>query len=326
MSHGFFTRLWPRVVAFGSRVQKPARFVLLPLVVWKLWSALNAIGWGAMVRNLPVQPWFYVIFLINYLTLSFYETIIYHWLWHTGPSVLPALLRKRVYNDTVLEYSGETALFVWASEHTHIPEGQVFRNVRDVNILSALLANLVTFLLLVAVIVGLPDALGVHNTMLLRRGLMMSGGIVLLLVVLAVVFRKRFLALSPGKIAGISGLHTLRLLTCMGLQALQWHVAVPQLGWQTWVLFTGLQMAVSRIPLLPAKDLFFAGLAISLVRPLHLDGQITPAIIAGLFVGSSGLSLLVNGGMYVVGHMFKLKVPPHPHMPPKESLTAKPGE
>ena len=112
----------------------------------------------------------------------------------------------------------------------------------------------------------------------------------------------------------------------MALQALQWHVAVPLVGWPTWALFTGLQMAVSRVPLLPAKDLFFTGLAIGIVRTLHLGGQITPALIAGLFVTSSGLNLIVNGGMYVLGHMFKLKVPPHPHATPKEVLAANTAE
>ena len=71
---------------------------------------------------------------------------------------------------------------------------------------------------------------------------------------------------------------------------------------------------------------FFAGLAISLVRPLHLDGQITPAIIAGLFVGSSGLTLIVNGGMYVVGHMLHRKPPAHRHPLPMDALAANPVE
>ena len=174
MSGHFLPHLRPRLIALWHRVKGPARLALLALVVWKLGSALNAIGWGKLVHNLPAKPWFYAIFIINYLSLPFFEMIIYHWLWRTGPSVLPALLRKRVYNETVLEYSGETALFVWASNHTHVAEGKIFRDVRDVNILSAFVSNLATFLLLVAVFAGVANHLSGADALMLRHGVMLS--------------------------------------------------------------------------------------------------------------------------------------------------------
>jgi hypothetical protein len=247
-----------------------------------------------------------LVFVANYFGLPLYETAIYHLLWKTGPQILPILLRKRVYNEAVLEYSGESALILWAGKHTPISDREAFRNVRDVNVLSALAANVVTFLVLVAVIAGVADKLGVGDAVLLRRGTLIIGGSVLLLLGLGLLLRKRFLSLSLGQCAAVYGIHTLRLCTFMGLQALQWHLAAPTIGWQTWTIFIALQMAVARLPLIPAKDLFFTGLAMRLGARITLD----PATIAGLFVASSVLNLLANGAMYIVGLLTAQRLPP----------------
>lgn len=328
MSEARFAELRARSAALWQRVQKPVRFLLLAVVVIVLWRDLSVIGWGQLAQHLPTTPWFYAIFVINYLSLPFYEMIIYQWLWRTGPGVLPALLRKRVFNEAVLEYSGEAALFIWAKNHTSVPDRDAFRNIRDVNILSAMAANFVTFAVLVVVIFGSADKLGLVDGAMLRNGVMLTGGIGAVLVALAVVFRRRFLSMTLGKMAGILGLHTLRLCTCMVLQATQWHVAVPQVGWNTWANFIALQMVVGRLPLIPAKDLFFAGLAIKLGGKITLD----PAMVAGLFLASSGLNMLVNGVMYVMGHLLGLKAPTHDGAIDKElqpgpaSLTPDPAQ
>ncbi len=305
VTDGALVRLRLRAIALWRRVQGPARLLLLVAVVIRLVFMLNAIGWGRLAHNLPTNPWFYAIFIVNYCSLPFYETIIYNWLWRTGARVLPALLRKRVYNEALLEYSGETALFMWAKDHTDIADGELVRNVRDVNILSSLAGTLVTFLVLVGVISSVVGKLGVNDTTLLRRGTLFTGGLMLLMLALIVGFRKRLLALPLGKAAGISGLHLLRLFTYMGLLAVQWHVAVPQVGWKTWAIFIALQMAVSRLPLIPAKDLFFTGLAVQLGARVSAS----PAILAGLFVASSGLTLVAHGVMYLVGHLAGMKPP-----------------
>lgn len=310
MTNGILARLRPRATALWRRVQTPARLVLLAVVVCVLAYRLNQIGWGKLAHNLPTNPWFYAIFVVNYCSLPFYETFIYNWLWHTRLRVVPALLRKRVYNEAVLEYSGESALFMWARSHTNVGEGELARNIRDVNILSSLAGNLVTFVVLVVVLTSVVGRLGASDIVLLRRGALFIGGLILLMLVLIVVFRKRLLTLSLGKAAGISALHLLRLFSYMGLLAMQWHVAVPQLGWNSWAEFIALQMAVSRLPLIPAKDLFFTGLALKLSQ-----GQLTPslaaapALLAGLFVASSGLNLIVHGVMYLVGHFAGVKPP-----------------
>ncbi|MBC7636954.1 MAG: hypothetical protein H7251_15280 [Acetobacteraceae bacterium] len=306
MTEPLFSRIRPLILRVWRRVEKPARALILLIVLVVLVRDLSAIGWGEVARNLPITPWFYVVFAVNYFALPFYEAIIYHLLWQTGPRILPVLLRKRVYNEAVLEYSGESALILWVARHTPVAERDAFRNVRDVNILSALAANVVTFLVLALVIASTADKLGAGDAALLRRGALIIGGIVLGLVALGAVLRKRFLSLSLGQCAAVFGLHTLRLCTYMGMLALQWHLAIPSTGWQTWMIFIALQMAGARLPLIPAKDLFFTSLAMRLGARITLD----PAATAGLFVASSVLTLMANGAMYVVGLLAAQKSPP----------------
>ena len=317
MSGAAFARLRVRAISLWNRVQGPARLALLAAVVIRLGFMLNAIGWARLVQNLPGNPWFYGIFVLNYCSLPFYEVLTYNWLWRTGPRVLPALLRKRVYNEALLEYSGESALFMWAKDHTGVPDGEVARNVRDVNILSTLAGTLVTFVVLVGVIGSVAGRLGADDAVLLRRGILFTGGFMLLLLALIAIFRRRIMALSMSKAAGIFGVHLLRIFTNMGLLALQWHVAVPQVGWKTWAIFIGLQMAVARLPLIPAKDLFFTELAVQLAPSLLA----APALLAGLFVASSGLNLVMHAVMYLVGQIAGVDAPV---LTPLEARRARP--
>lgn len=290
-------RLRPRASALWLRVQRPVRWALIVLVIAMLAQALAATSWREVAQNLPVSPWFYLIFLINYFAMPLSEALIYRFLWNTGMGIVPALLRKRVYNEAVLDYSGEPVLFAWARQFTSKTDGELLSDVRDVNVLSALTGNLVTCFILVAVILTQADKLDVGDTAMLRRGALLTGGGVLVMLALAAMFRKWLLALTLRQCAVVGGLHTLRLISFVVLQAWQWHVAVPGIGWATWSIFTALQMAVSRLPLLPAKDLFFAGLAMHLGARLGL----APAVIDGLFVVSGGLNLVAHAAMYALG-------------------------
>ena len=44
-----------------------------------------------------------------------------------------------------------------------------------------------------------------------------------------------------------------------------WHLALPGVALQWWLLLATLRMLLSRLPLLPNKDIVFAGLAVFLI-------------------------------------------------------------
>ncbi|WP_156906309.1 hypothetical protein [Novosphingobium acidiphilum] len=285
--------------ALWQRLERPARACLLVLIVGLLIRDLGVVGWRAVWQNLPIAPLFYLIFFINYCSLPLFEGLIYNLVWKTGYAIMPVLIRKRVFNEAVIDYSGETVLYAWARTHTRLEPRAIVSTVRDVNVLSAIAGNLATCLILVAVIALQADKLAAADAQLLRRGALFTGGSVLALMAVAALFRKWLLTLPLGQCVAVGALHLLRLGTFLVLQALQWHVAVPAVAWQNWVTFLALQMAISRLPLLPAKDLFFAGLAINLGARMAL----APGVVGGLFAAASGLNLVAHAVMYALAHL-----------------------
>jgi hypothetical protein len=55
----------------------------------------------------------------------------------------------------------------------------------------------------------------------------------------------------------------------MLLAACMWHMILPTVGWSWWLLLGTLRQLLSRLPLVPNKDVVFAGIASLLVGQDH---------------------------------------------------------
>ena len=285
-------------------LDRPVRIVLTLGVLGLIAYKLNQLGWGNIWRNLPTAPLFYSIFVLNYLSLPIFELLIYRFLWRVPWTSLPVFLRKRIYNEAVVEYAGEALFYRWATRECGVPEKKAFRDVRDVNILSGLSGNLVTLAILTIVLTYSTGLLRTSDVALLRNGAILIALLVAGLVALAAIFRGRLISASPAVCAGITGLHVARLLAFVGLQAVQWHAVIPSIGLQQWGLFLALQLGIARIPFLPTKDLVFTGVAISLGAQLAQG----PAV-AGMFMVGGAMNLLTHLGVYFAGLFQKKAVP-----------------
>lgn len=280
---------WRRLIA-------PLRIASLVLVAGYLAYKLRQIGWEEVLRSLPGSPWFYAVFLVNYLSLPLFEALIYHGLWRTGIKSLPALLRKRVYNESVVEYSGEASFYLWARRTLPAGGVPIFSVVRDVNILSALAAYAVTFCVLGAVLLhGMPGAASKEDDALIVRAVVVSGVVVAVLLTVAAMLRRRGMTLPLRAGARVGAIHVARILVSMGLQALQWHLALPAIGIGPWLFFLAVLMTLKLVPLLPNKDLVFAGLAVGLSA--RIDAP-QPAV-AGMLVAAAALQPATNLAVYL---------------------------
>lgn len=284
-------RHWVGVLA------RPTRILLAAGIAFFIAHKLNALGWANIWRNLPTSPAFYALFLLNYLSLPVFELLIYRLLWAVPWRSLPMFLRKRIYNDAVVEYAGEAMFYTWATRRLGIAERRAFRDIRDVNILSALSGNLMTLAILTVVLTRTAGVLRTSDFAMLRNGVVLIALLVGGLILLATIFRGRLIALTPALCAGVTGLHVTRLMMFIVLQAAQWHAAIPSIGLQQWGLFLALQMGIARIPFLPAKDLVFTGVAISLVGQLAAPS----GVVAGMFMACGALNLMTHLGVYAGG-------------------------
>ncbi|MDZ7694377.1 MAG: hypothetical protein U5K69_25185 [Balneolaceae bacterium] len=132
-----------------SVLKKAVRYLLQFGIIGYLFYKLYEIGFRTVVESLPLDPLFYIIFLVIYFSLPLSEILIYNVRWNF--KILPAFmifLQKKVFNTDVLGYSGEVYLFYWAKEKLKIPADKAFHFIKDNNILSSISSTFVSIVLL----------------------------------------------------------------------------------------------------------------------------------------------------------------------------------
>lgn len=234
-------------------------FAVLAAALWQ-WRDLDM---AAMRGLLPASLAFWVAYLVYYFTGPVSEWLIFRRLWRLPPSGILPLIRKKVSNELVLGYIGEVYFYAWARRHSQLTAAP-FGAIKDVAILSALAGNAITLLMLA---LGAPFLGGLMdlNLGLSQKTLAWSVGFVALTSLIPLLLRRRVLSLPRRELMFVMAVHCARIAIGIGLLALIWHLALPEvaLGW--WVLLALLRQLVTRLPFVPNKDVVFASLAILLV-------------------------------------------------------------
>jgi hypothetical protein len=243
---------------------------------------LSDIGWDEIWAALPRTPWFYVLLTCAYITMPIAEVFVYRTIWDIPMwKHLPVLARKRVLNEGVMGYSGEAYLCLWAHRNAHLPGNKILSTVKDNNILSAMVSTSAALLLFLGFMLSgkLSDVTGgdISNNWALVAMLSVSA----MLIPIAIKFRKHLLALPMSKIRKVMAIHAARLLTQEGLQICYWMVVLPFVPLSAWLTFTAAQMLLTRVPLLPNKDLMLLGLGITLANVVNVPStQVTALFLA----------------------------------------------
>jgi len=243
---------------------------------------LSDIGWDQIWDALPRTPWFYVLLTCAYITMPIAEVFVYQQIWDIPMwKRLPVLARKRVLNEGVMGYSGEAYLCLWAHRQAHLPGNKILSTVKDNNILSAMVSTSAALILFLGFMLSgkLSDVTGgdISNNWALVAMLSIS----VMLIPIAIKFRKHLLALPKSKIRKVMLIHGARLLTQEGLQICYWMVVLPFVPLSAWLTFTAAQMLLTRVPLLPNKDLMLLGLGITLANVVNVPStQVTALFLA----------------------------------------------
>jgi hypothetical protein len=235
-----------------------------PLVsVLILVVAIHQFG-GLDIRSLwklmPGGILFWLIFALYYAAGPISEWVIFRRLWNIPVEGFGALVRKLVSNEILLGYLGEVYFYAWARRNAHITAAP-FGAIKDVTILSALVGNVMT---LAMVVIAIP----LFNAMSLSTANWeITGSILFVLAtsLAAMLLRRRLFTLPKTELWLVSGIHFLRILATTLLAAGMWHMLLPSVPLAYWVLLGTLRQLVSRLPLLPNKDVVFAGMAAFLI-------------------------------------------------------------
>ncbi len=221
---------------------------------------LRGMAFGKIWEMVPRQPLFWLVFAAYYTAGPVSEWIIYRRLWRIPAAGIGALMLKMVSNELLLGYLGEVQFYAWARQRTQMTAAP-FGAIKDVTILSALAGNGVTLALLA---LAWP-MLGATEIGMETRTAILSLSVVLVSSILILLFRRQLFSLPRQDLLCVAGIQVLRVIAMLLLSAALWHLVLPQvpLGW--WLILATLRMLVSRLPLIPNKDVVFAGLAVFLL-------------------------------------------------------------
>lgn len=243
-------------------------------------SQLDKIGMVRLRNDLPAAPAFWCALGAYYLALPASEWLIYRRLWKLPAAGFAALLRKLVSNEVLLGYSGELAFYGWARARSGLSSAP-FGAIKDVSVTSALAGNVATL----AMVVAAWPYLGALHLPISRNELVGSIAAVLAITAAIGLLRGRIFSLPGRDLRFITAMHLARLATTTLLSILLWHVGVPGIALSSLVVLGALQLLVTRLPLVPNKDLVFAATTILLVGGDSRIGALV-ALIAALILAT----------------------------------------
>ena len=277
------------------------RFINIVVLIWLIYE-LSLIGWQDVGRSLPVQPLFYFLVFILFIQLPLIEVVIYRLSWvFKGLRAIPVFFIKTVYNKHVMGYSGELYFFVWAQKNISLPAKEIFRTVMDNNIISSIASTFVALLLLsvfffTGQIKPITDFIETDNVYLIATLIliMVSG-------ILMIRFR-RFVIAMPVKTAfSVFSIHTVRLIIMHAINVWMYYIVLPDTPLYVWFTLLSIEIVLSRIPVLPNRDLIFTGIGISMAGTLEM----TAAEIGGILIAKSVAGKILNLAAFGIGHLVK---------------------
>ena len=304
MKEGDLKTEWMRFVESkrGRRVLQGARVVFMLGIFAYLVYELRDVSWSEIGAALPTNPLFYLIFLLLYFLLPVAECFIYRitWTFEAWKS-LPAFIKKRIYNNDVLGYSGEFYFYTWARKNVGLSDREILKTIRDQNVVSSAASTMIA-LVLVAVFlyigqINITEWIGPQETSYLVGGAV----VVVLLLVIAVPLRRYLFSMAAKTALLIFAIHLARLIVRQALQIGMWSVAMPEVLLPVWFTFAAASIIVSRIPLIPNRDLIFLGLGVSLAGVVGISEAGVFAMLGAITVTGKVINLMFFSALSVLG-------------------------
>lgn len=221
---------------------------------------LRSVDFALIKAMVPTSPLFWLVFALSYFTGPIFDWMIFRRLWQIPAAGFAALVRKLIGNELLFGYVGELYLYTWARRRTEMTSAP-FGAIKDVAILSAMVGNAFTLLLLVLAFPLLGSLkLGLDSTTFIA-----SVGVVLLTSTVVLFFRKTLFSLPRAELHYVTAIHVVRIIVSTGLNALCWHLVLPDVAIEWWLLLSAMRLLISRLPFIPNKDIVFAGVAVFLI-------------------------------------------------------------
>lgn len=276
--------------SFGRLLATPAATRGFRLLCWAVPLALAAaliyqfskIGWIEIWQSRPTSPVFYFCVVLAFFVQPIADLILYRRLWIDGKALrLTIFLRKRQLNTVMFDYSGEAYFFLWAQRNINVPTSALLHAIKDSNILSAA-AGLTTAILVGFALLAAGDVRFLNFGATYASGftIAMAVGVLPLMLAIALALGgRRVTSLKRLEIVSTYGIHFIRSLVGLVLQFSLWFSSGALPSAQYCLYVVALRVLVSRLPLLPQKEIFFAGATLAAAQLWDLHSQSIAAVL-----------------------------------------------
>ncbi|HEX4027421.1 MAG TPA: hypothetical protein VHX18_07345 [Rhizomicrobium sp.] len=253
---------------------------------------LSELGWREVWVARPGNPVFYLLLVLQFLIQPFGDYFVYRNLWSAQSTPpMTVILRKRVMNTFMLDYSGEVFFFLWAQGHLKLKPGMLVHGIKDSNVLSAgaalAMLYLMTPMLLASGGLHIPAGISAHGWLYL-----LIGSVPLILCSVLVLGRRKLTALTTGQIAGTFLIHFTRSALVLGVEFWLWQLSDALPSAVASLQFVALRLVVTRLPLVPNKDLVFVGAGIAAAGMAKVS--VTPVATVLVILAAADLVLALS--------------------------------
>jgi hypothetical protein len=269
---------------------------------------LTELGWREIWVARPAGVLFYVLLVAQFFVQPSGDFFIYRNLWGAGnyPS-LWVILRKRFLNN-VMDYTGEVFFFFWAQRHVKLPTSTLVHSIKDSNILSAgaglAMVWVMAPLLLATGGLHLPPQWAGQAWIYV-----LLGSAPLLLCAVLVLAHRKVTVLNRRQIAATFAIHFFRALLMLVVEFFLWTVSGALPTAVACLQFVALRLVVTRLPLIPNKDLIFVGAGIAAAGLTKVAVTPVATVLVILAAVDLVLGIFVAGIPWAVDHFRKEPAP-----------------
>lgn len=296
--------------SWKSYLKKGTRYLFQAGIIGYLAYKLYDIGLNQVIESLPLNPLFYLLFIVIYFSLPVSEIFIYGVRWNfKGLRAFLVFVQKKVLNTDVLGYSGEFYLFYWIKDKLKVPSVEAIKFVKDNNILSSLSSTFITTILLIFFLtqgyIKIEDYMPQIETSLTYVWMVLA---IFILVFVGFKFRSYILSVSLREALIISSIYTGRLVVTNLFQIVQYKIAEPSVLWTVWFSLMAVQIMSTRIPFLPSRDVLYVSLALEISDMLN----VAEAQLVGVLTANLILKKLIGAISFLTTSVMQNKLPANP--------------
>jgi hypothetical protein len=286
---------------YGRWALQLVRWAVPVVLLVFLGRRLTQLGWREIWTARPDSLVFYVFLVLQFFLQPLGDFLIYRNLWGKTSLPMSVLLRKRFLNSAMFDYSGELYFYFWAQRKLNLPHKTLVHAIKDSNLLSGGAGLAMVWLVLLALLAGgglqLPEVAMSHRWLNV-----LVGTVPLILCVALVLGHRKLTVLSRTQIAQTFAIHFLRSLSVLAVEFAMWEVSGALPSAIACLQFVALRLIVTRLPLVPNKDLVFVGAGIAAAGLVNV--AVTPVATVLVILAAADLIL----GCVVIGLPWALEV------------------